>query len=154
MNDPTALDAAPESEWQRMTMMAMSPEMWASSLESFVTQVTMCLVRLGLPQDEARIFLAEHLGTKPVIGGARPVPISRELAQKIVAAAEELLKRHGKTPGAQPGSQEYARDVEALFQRLWTKAVGTEGYNKVEWTRMSGYLHDLIKRAGTPADWD
>jgi hypothetical protein len=36
-----------------------------------------------------------------------------------------------------------AMTVDNLLHRLWTKAVGTEGYDKAEWTRLSNALEAL-----------
>ena len=36
------------------------------------------------------------------------------------------------------------RDVHHLFHTLWTKAVGTDTYNKNEWKQMDAYLYSLL----------
>lgn len=33
-----------------------------------------------------------------------------------------------------------------LFHKLWTKAVGTPGYNKQEWTKLGNIITDLERR--------
>ena len=37
------------------------------------------------------------------------------------------------------------RQAELLLNRLWTKAVGTEGYDKQEWLRLQAYLVSLFE---------
>ena len=140
--------------WERLTMMAIRPENWATSYESFVTQVTMEMVREGLPHDEARIFIATHLGCIPTCGAGRTTAITPEMGQTIVVAAEDLLKKHGITPGARVGTVDFRQDVQTLFQQLWTKAMNVEGYNKVEWTRMNGYLNELLRKVYPDSDED
>lgn len=40
------------------------------------------------------------------------------------------------------------RNVHQLFHILWTKAVGTETYNKNEWKQLGAYLYALMDYPG------
>jgi hypothetical protein len=40
------------------------------------------------------------------------------------------------------------KDVHHLFHTLWTKAVGTERYNKNEWKQMGSYLYSMMESPG------
>jgi hypothetical protein len=42
------------------------------------------------------------------------------------------------------------RDVHHLFHTLWTKAVGTENYNKNEWKQMGAYLYAFLADPKAP----
>ncbi len=39
----------------------------------------------------------------------------------------------------------YAKDLHQLFHKLWTKAVGTDGYNKSEWKQLERMIERLHK---------
>lgn len=39
--------------------------------------------------------------------------------------------------------------VHHLFHTLWTKAVGTENYNKNEWKQLGNYLYSLMAVPGS-----
>jgi hypothetical protein len=41
------------------------------------------------------------------------------------------------------------KDVHHLFHILWTKAVGTETYNKNEWKQLSAYLYSMMAAPGS-----
>jgi hypothetical protein len=40
------------------------------------------------------------------------------------------------------------REVHSLFHTLWSKAVGTENYNKSEWKQLGNYLYSLMEIPG------
>jgi hypothetical protein len=66
-----------------------------------------------------------------------------------VVKAKELLKEAesaGYEPGSLMANPEF-REVHAVFQRLWTAAVGTTGYDKKEWQRMDNELVKLARKA-------
>lgn len=46
-----------------------------------------------------------------------------------------------------------AREISELFHKLWTKAVGTENYDKSQWIQLENLLHEFFKNAGIPAGW-
>ena len=46
-----------------------------------------------------------------------------------------------------------AREIDTLFHKLWTKAVGIEDYEKGQWIHLENRLHELIRLAGVPAGW-
>ena len=46
-----------------------------------------------------------------------------------------------------------ARGISELFHKLWTKAVGTEDYDKSQWIQLENLLHEFFKNAGIPAGW-
>ena len=48
---------------------------------------------------------------------------------------------NGSTPAYMDHRQ---RDVHHLFHTLWTKAVGTDNYNKSEWKQLGDYLYALL----------
>jgi hypothetical protein len=39
---------------------------------------------------------------------------------------------------------ESAQAIHTLLHTLWTKAVGTDGYDKEEWKRMSTFVYENI----------
>jgi hypothetical protein len=39
---------------------------------------------------------------------------------------------------------ESAQSIHTLLHTLWTKAVGTNGYNKEEWKRLAAFVYDNI----------
>jgi hypothetical protein len=40
------------------------------------------------------------------------------------------------------------KEVHGLFHTLWSKAVGTENYNKSEWKQLGNYLYALMEAPG------
>jgi len=46
-----------------------------------------------------------------------------------------------------------AREIEKTFQRLWTKAVGTQDYDKREWKELCEKLHAMFRNLDVPSGW-
>jgi hypothetical protein len=42
------------------------------------------------------------------------------------------------------------REIHKLLHTLWTKAVGSETYNKKEWNRLDELIHDQFRSWGEP----
>ena len=44
------------------------------------------------------------------------------------------------------------RILHQLLHRLWTRAVGTPGYDKADWKRLELLLDELWRKTGEPFD--
>jgi len=50
-------------------------------------------------------------------------------------------------------TNEKAREIDGLFHKLWTKAVGTKDYDKKEWKLLEDHLYRLYKITGVEPGW-
>ena len=50
-------------------------------------------------------------------------------------------------------SADEARRIDALFHRLWTKAVGASDYDKGQWMELEIALYTMFKNLGVPDGW-
>ncbi len=64
------------------------------------------------------------------------------------ATLRDDLVRASHAEGAEFCGDYQAGETDRLMHRLWTKAVGTEGYDKVEWQHFEKLLFEMYARPG------